>query len=83
MKRVNSKSCDQKEKNFSVSLILYLDEMKVYKTYCDDYFKMYINQIIMLYTLHLNSIVHQLFLNKTGGNNGGKGGREGTDEICS
>ena len=36
------------------------------ETYCDNNFMMYVNSIIMLYTLNLYSAIYQLYLNKTG-----------------
>ena len=34
--------------------------------YCDNHFIIYVNQIIMLYTLNVYSAVSQLYLNKSG-----------------
>ena len=36
------------------------------KLHCGDHFVMYVNQILMLYTLNLCSAVCQLYLSKTG-----------------
>ena len=43
--------------------ILYLYDAHL--TYCDNHFMMYINQIMMLYTLNLYSIAAQFCLNKS------------------
>ena len=40
--------------------------MSVIQTYYDNHYTIYVNQIIMLYTLNLFSDVCQLFLSKTG-----------------
>ena len=37
------------------------------QTYRDNYFMMYVSQIIMLYTLTLGGILYQFYLNKAGG----------------
>ena len=63
MLRVNPKFSSQK----FFSFILYLYKtMDIHETYCDNHFRMYVTQIITLYTLNLYSAVCQLCLNKTG-----------------
>jgi len=55
MKTVNPEFSSQ-EKNFSISLVLYLYEMMDgYQTYCGDHFVMFVSQIMMLYTLNVFS----------------------------
>ena len=64
--RVNLKSFHHRNKTFFHSLILNLYEtMDVHQTYNDNRFMMYGSQIVMLYTLNLESVVCQLYLNKT------------------
>ena len=68
VKRVDPKSSQhRKKKIFSISLILYpYKMMDTPSTYCDNHFMMYVNQILMLYTLKLYSAVCHLYFNKTG-----------------
>ena len=67
VKRVNSKSSHHKENIFSISLILYVYEMRDVHCICyDNHFMMYVSQIIMLYAVNLYSAVCQLYFNTTG-----------------
>ena len=74
VKRVNPKKLSSQEKySFFCFFNLYLYEMMdvhmFTEAYGDTHFMMCLSQNMMLYTLHLNRVVCQLYLNKTGRKN--------------
>lgn len=66
VKRVNPRSFHHKEENFLPFLLDPYEMMDVHSTYYGNNFMMCVSQIILLYTLNLDSAVCQLYLTKTG-----------------
>ena len=74
VKRVNPKKFSSQGKYsffyfFDVYLYEMMDIHMFTEAYCDTPFMMRLSQNMMLYTLHLNRAVCQLYLNKTGRKN--------------
>ena len=66
VKRMHPKNSHHKDNLFYfLSIVCIWDDSWAY---CGNHFTIYVNQTITLYALNLPNDVHQLFLNKTGGN---------------